>query len=228
MQRLYIFLLLSSKILSNRGQNDLVDEKVAQINPVAATWSFVHGIPLLRGSNIVSNEGSLLAVGSISRRIEVNLEKDVPDDDDTIDGHDFQDGGIDVDEDEEYTLDNEPQREFKQYDYIPKDNQKKLGGKDVNVKNSIGDDILRINLNATNDDNDDDKEEEKNMKGNETDGNTGSETTGTGNDDLQENTAIAILRHEDPPPERDVLGDSIFPLQQVSDNVFNSRRHDGR
>lgn len=33
--------------------------------------------------------------------------------------------------------------------------------------------------------------------------------------DLEANTQIALLRHEDPPPLRDVEGDSIFPNQQT-------------
>lgn len=58
-------------------------------------------------------------------------------------------------------------------------------------------------------------------------GNSSSQTNQT----LEENSQAAVLRHEDPLPERDVVGDSIFPFQQVQQqqeptgNVFGTRQH---
>jgi hypothetical protein len=241
MQRTYVFLLLYSKILSNSGQRDPAEGAATTIVPAVASTSSIHRYPLLRGSNDVTNDGPVQTVPSRStRRIEVDLAEDVDDDDDNVYYPD-DDGSDTDDHDEEYTLDHEPQREFKQYKYVAKSNQKQLGGESVNVKQSLGDGNFRDSQNAIDsddeqiddndvdndvdndgdddDDDDDDNEEEEK----DTDGNSGS---GTGNDDLQENTLVAILRHEDPLPEREVVGDSIFLFPRASDNVFDSRQHD--
>ena len=48
-----------------------------------------------------------------------------------------------------------------------------------------------------------------------------------GSPGLDENTEEAIVRHEAPPQEVDVLSDSIYgPRTQESDNVFAARQHD--
>lgn len=233
MQRVYIFLLLAYNIPSNSGQYDY-GGAAAATDPapvVGFASSSIHRILLLRGSNIISNYDSVRTVSHASTR---RIEKDVINDDDNDDIDDKEFNDIDGEFDEEYTLDHEPQREFKQRKNVVRSNQTQLGGNNAQLEKSLGSGILRDNHNITdeeeeedNDQNDDDEEEEKDIEDNETGGNSGSDSPVAGNDDLQENTEIAILRHEDPLPERDVLGDSIFLLQPVSDNVFESRQHDG-
>jgi hypothetical protein len=133
-------------------------------------------------------------------------------------------------DEEDFTLDHDPQRHFEALDYATKAklmesyNQDQIENLIPHGRNKLGVGKFRDTHNITNA-NDGDDDENDNQDG---DGSNPSGSSAAGDESLEENTEVALLRHEEPLPERDVVGDSIFPLSQSapSDNIFQNRQHD--
>lgn len=195
---------------------------------------------LRRGSDSNSNTTSPHQATQHQQHVSRRIVSKDDDDDCEEDEHEMGAEDLEADKDALGSdLQHNPQRQFKQEDYIDKKtlvaNQTQPQAESHNnspvKKNALGVGTYRDAHNTTDTSSKDQKADED-MKNNDSDTPTGNSTSQSTNQTLEENSQAAVLRHEDPLPERDVVGDSIFPFQQAqqqlqeqNDNVFGTRRH---
>ncbi|KAG7367058.1 hypothetical protein IV203_029728 [Nitzschia inconspicua] len=214
-----MLVLLSCKFLSGCGQRNeplLAGETTSGLPPRIQSWLLRTGTGSDRNI-LLSQQNTNERRNTVYRKMNEIADDDMIDDSDL----DYDDEG-----ENEYGLDHDPQRQFNQEDYDSKErfikshNQDQVENYSHHLKNARGVGTYRDNHNVTGttDGGDGEKMDQ------ETNGESFIPTS-TEEQSLENNTQVALLRHEDPLPERDAEGDSIFPLQQQNENVFQTRQH---